>query len=102
MLEQVYDEGSEASRVMALAMMSGYPQAASHDVARRAITDPVSAFEQYHGLVVAHALALREPSSSRTRELRAVVQGALDSGRLGDATSDRTAHARRVLELVPR
>ena len=101
LLEQVYDEGSEANRVMALAMMSGHPPAASHEVAERAITEPVSAFEQYHGLVVAHLLALHEPASPATRHLREVVAGALDSGSLGHAGTDRVALARRVLELVP-
>ncbi len=96
-----FSVGVEERRVMVLAMMSGYPPAASHAVATRAITEPVSAFEQYHGLVVAHVLALHDPGSAATHALREVVAEALASGSLGHAGTDRVALARRVLELVP-
>ncbi|CAM5787394.1 hypothetical protein [Cellulomonas persica] len=107
-LEALYDDGSdedpgtpEGRHVMALAMMAGYPPAASHAVATRAITEPISAFEQYHGLAVARVLALHDPASRETHALREVVADGLAAGRFGHADSDRVALARRVLELVP-
>lgn len=107
-LEALYEHGSdddpgtpEGRHIMALAMMTGYPPAASHAAAIRAITEPISALEQYHGLAVAHVLALHDPASPETHALRQVVADGLAAGRLGHADSDRVALARRVLELVP-
>ncbi|WP_146847495.1 hypothetical protein [Cellulomonas terrae] len=100
-LEGVFADGSEANRAMALAMMTGAPSAASYTTAIDAITAPRSAFEQYHGLVVARLLASRNPTADETQRLREVVQVALQSGALGAPNSDRVTLAKRILELTP-
>ncbi|MCR6689860.1 hypothetical protein [Cellulomonas sp.] len=99
-LERGFDQGDEAGRAMALAMMVGAPAAASPRVAEAAIAHPRSAFEQFHGLRVAQTIARSAPAAPTTIALGEVVRENLEQGRFGSPDSDRCTLAKRILELV--
>ena len=100
-VEALYDVGEEGSRVMALAMMAAVPSLATHRVTQEAVASPRSAFEQYHALRVAEALAVDRPHDPRTAAMAKVIRDELTRGAFGAERSDRANLAERVLSMIP-
>ena len=63
--------------------------------------DSRTAFEQYHALRAAQALANLQPRPAGTEAVVDAVQTMLSSGRFDAAGSDRGNLARHVLSLLP-
>jgi hypothetical protein len=99
-VRELFASGKEGNRVLAIVMMHVAPELASSDAIAEAITAPRTAFEQYHALVAAEALANFSPSPVGLDDVRRAVEAALATGRLDAWDSDRGQVARRVLSKL--
>lgn len=99
-VRRLFEEGSDGNRVAALVLMETDPRLAVMASIEDAITNPRSAFEQYHALRASEAAAsTSEPQ--QMAQLRTTIQHALEAGRFGAMDSDRCRVAQRVLEIIP-
>jgi hypothetical protein len=99
-VQELFASGKEGNRVLALVMMHVAPELASSDAIAEAIAAPRTAFEQYHALVAAEALANLTPRPVGLDDVRRAVEVALATGRFDARDSDRGQVARRVLSKL--
>jgi hypothetical protein len=99
-VQELFDSGKEGNRVLAIVMMHVAPELASSGAIADAVSSPRTAFEQYHALVAAEALADLFPRPVGLDEVRRAVETALATGRLDAQDSDRGQVARRVLSKL--
>jgi hypothetical protein len=103
-----FEEGSAGARVTALALMEGNPGLRNFQAMLDAIEGPRSAFEQYHGLLLAEMMVFdSEPrlTKGECAELAAVIKRALRRSRLRASTaasrdSDRKVIGERILKKL--
>ena len=100
-VRQLFDSGDEGSRVVALGMMATDPALADIDAIQDAIRFSKSAFEQFHALRAAEALAHRHPETPGLDAIRAAVEEALASRRLGKDASRRHVAQQFLSRLQP-
>jgi len=92
---QIFETGTDGSRIAALALAEADPRLATIDVIVAAAADSRSSFEQYHALVAAEKALPHLPDADRAL-LRATLEQLL-AGPLGERSSDRRTVARRIL-----
>lgn len=93
---QIFDTGTDGSRIAALALVEAAPRLATADLLIDAIGDSRSSFEQYHALVATErALPYLRPADRS--KVRATVKTVL-AGPLGERSSDRRTVARHILD----
>jgi hypothetical protein len=89
-----FHHGAPGARVIALGLMEGCEPLRDFDVALDAIERSRSAFEQYHGLLVAELMVPKLTSGKRA-QLKQAVERALATRRVS-RDSDRRAVAKRI------
>ena len=90
-----FDEGTPEARITALGLMQGNARLRDFEAALDAIDDPRSAFEQYHGLLLAEMMAPKLTPTQRA-QLTLIVERAMRSRRVR-RDSDRHTTGERVL-----
>ncbi|NEK87673.1 hypothetical protein GCU60_18195 [Blastococcus saxobsidens] len=100
-VRELFRAGDEGYRILAIGMMSANPALADPETIADAVSSPRTAFEQFHALRAAEALASRQPPPPGVDAVREAVRAASSSDGLGAPDSDRGRLARRVLELLP-
>jgi hypothetical protein len=97
-VQAMFSLGTEGRRILALALMEGDPTLADFRSVLQAIEQPSSAFEQYHGLIVANRI-LSSLSSSERGALQAALAKPDVAGRWSGDTS-RAAMAEQILSRL--
>lgn len=103
MVQEMFDEGSEGMRVIALGLMQGSPASANCSSIVSAIRSPRSDFEQYHAILVADQYATRATAQEAVA-LCGSLEAQLKSGRLrqgGARWLQATKVARALREQHP-
>jgi hypothetical protein len=85
-VQSMFTLGTPGRRVMALALMQGDIHLADFPSVLRAIEDSQSAFEQYHGLIVANMML-----GSLSPDERRALKAALDNPRVNSRWSQDSA-----------
>jgi hypothetical protein len=93
-----FEEGTPEARATALGLMQGNARLRDFEAAIDAIDESRSAFEQYHGLVLAEMM-LSELTASQRAQLAVVIQRALRSRRVR-RDSDRRITGERLLAAL--
>ncbi len=96
----LFKEGSEGSRVVALRLMQRDPAMAYVPGICEAINEPRSALEQWHGLSAAERAVAHGIPPAEEEKLRNVLHMALAEGRIRQEDSDRHSLAERILQLL--
>lgn len=99
-VRDLFDEGSDGSRVVSLKLMQRDPRIAHVPSICEAITDSRSAMEQWHALSAAARAVEHGLSAAEEAELREVIQMGLEVGRIRVEDHDRYAAAQRILERL--
>src|SRR4051794_25854021 len=95
-VRELFRTGDEGNRIVAIGMMAARPELADPATITDAVIGSRSAFEQYHALRAARALATRQPRPPGTASMVEAIQAALTSGII-DPHSDRERLAREVI-----
>jgi hypothetical protein len=93
-----FEDGTPEARITALGLMQGDPRLRDFESALDAIDDSRSAFEQYHGLILAE-LMVPDLTPSQRAELTVVTERAKRSRRMR-RDSDRHTTGQRLLEAL--
>jgi hypothetical protein len=97
----LFDEGSAANRITALAMIQQNGKLANAATLLFVLANPSSSFEQFQTLrAIEAAVTANSWSATNKRTVRETLRDELSSGRLGIPSSDRTQLAGRILELL--
>lgn len=100
MVRELFDEGGDGSRVVALRLMQHDPLTASIAAICDAIANPRSAMEQWQALAAAERVVKHGLPGDQRTELRTTLQAAVDDGRIRVGDTDRYAASQRLLELL--
>jgi hypothetical protein len=95
-----FGQGAPEARITALGLMQGNPHLRDFEAALDAIDDPRSAFEQYHGLVLAEMM-IPDLSAGQRAQLAVGVEMALRSFWVR-RDGDRRKRATRILQALKR
>lgn len=93
-----FEDGTPEARITALGLMQGNPRLRDFEAALDAIDDSRSAFEQYHGLVLAEMM-LPNLTASQRAQLEVVTERSL-RGRRVRRDSDRRMTGERLLAAL--
>ena len=99
-VRELFDEGTDGSRVVSLKLMQRDPRTANVPALCAAITEPRSAMEQWQALSAAARAVDHGLSDGEQEELQHVILRALDAGRIRTEDSDRHAAAQRLLQRL--
>ena len=99
-VRELFDEGTDGSRVVSLKLMQRDPRTAYVPALCSAITEPRSAMEQWQALSAAARAVDHGLSDGEQEELRHVIVVALDTGRIRAEDSDRHAVAQRLVQQL--
>jgi hypothetical protein len=93
-----FEEGTPEARITALGLMQGNARLRDFEAALDAIDESRSAFEQYHGLLLAEMM-LSELTASQRAQLAVVTERAVRSHRVR-RNSDRRMTGERLLAAL--
>jgi hypothetical protein len=93
-----FDEGTPEARITALGLMQGNSELRDFEAALDAIEESKSAFEQYHGLLLAEMM-ISDLNAGQRAQLTMVVEMALRSFRMR-RDSDRHKGATRIIQAL--
>lgn len=99
-VSEIFNEGSDGSRVVALKLMQHDPRTANVDAICAAISDSRSAMEQWQALSAAERAVGYGVSEGQRAKLRRVIEAALAGGKIRQEDTDRHAVSERLLKRL--